>query len=1060
MDVLRIRLLGGLELRLGDEPLPALDSARAESLLAFLLLHRDAPQQRQRLAFLLWPDSTEPQARTNLRHVLHTLRRALPGADRFLDVTPRTLRWREDAPYRLDVAAFEAALGRAGAEPETALREAVEEYGGDLLEGSYDDWVLAERERLRDLQLSALDRLATLLAERGEHAEAIRFAERLLRDDPLREHAYRLLMRLHGARGDRARALRAYHACAAALARELGVEPSPPTRAAYEALVAGAAEPAGTLRAPALVGRVAERARLIALWRASEGGNAQLVLVTGEPGLGKTRLVEELRSWCAAQGAATAEARSYRAEGELAYGPVAAWLRSPSLAARRGRLDAGRLAELARVLPEIDVPLPDPLPEGEQRQRLFDALARAMRAAPSPLLLIADDLHWADAETLHFLHYLIRTEPTAPLLIAATARSDETDEGHPLLELTTALRALGRCEEIELGRLSRAETAVLAERVAGGALEPPAVDRLFAGSEGNPLFVVEALRAGLDKDAISPRVQAVIEARLAQLGEHARELVGIAATVGREFTADVLADAGEGGDAALVPALDELWRRRIVRDRGPDAYDFTHDRIREVAYRALAPATRRRTHLRVAGALERLQRDQPSAVAGHYERAGSVDAAVAWYARAAEAALRIPAGREALSLLERARRLLATLPHDADRDARELELVTTAVAPLGIVEGYSSTRLRELERRGLELARGLGAEPAPPLLRSLAMTAFAGSEFERSRMFARRLRQRAERDADDVLLVESDYVLGISAFWSGELEAAARHFEAAVERYSAGQRAAHLVCYGLDPQVVCLSRLGNALWFLGRPRAAARARDSAVALAAENEHPATIGTACVFAALLALELGEADGVREYAARAARSAERDVRSVQATVPALYGYVDVLDGRAPRGVTAIRAALDAARGSDHAPGFRATIAWLLLRACAAAGDPRTGLAAAAFLLSPGAGARLYDAEAHRLGAEFRAVLAEPRDVGAELERALAVARRQGARALELRVAAAMLRRAPEGEASEARERLAAVLAVLPEDAETPDRRAAEALLARGTLAERPVGDRVRP
>jgi DNA-binding SARP family transcriptional activator len=186
---------------------------------------------RQRLAFLLWPDSTEAQARTNLRHVLHNLRRALPDADRFIEVTPRTLRWRPDAPFLLDVAAFEAALDCADREPIGALREAVDAYGGDLLEGSYDDWLLAEHERLRQRHLDALDRLSSLLAEHGEHAEAIRYAERLLRHDPLREDAYRLLMRLHDARGDRARAVRSYHACTAALERELGVEPSaPPAR--------------------------------------------------------------------------------------------------------------------------------------------------------------------------------------------------------------------------------------------------------------------------------------------------------------------------------------------------------------------------------------------------------------------------------------------------------------------------------------------------------------------------------------------------------------------------------------------------------------------------------------------------------------------------------------------------------------------------------------------------------------------------------------------------------------------------------------------------------------
>jgi DNA-binding SARP family transcriptional activator len=138
---LRVRLLGELELRTGDVPLPSLDSARAESLLAYLLIHRDAPQSRQRLAFLLWPDSTEPQARTNLRHVLHNLRRTLPDADRYIEITQRSLRWRPEAPVWLDLADFEAALERAdvSADPVEDLEAAAEAYTGDLLEGSYDE---------------------------------------------------------------------------------------------------------------------------------------------------------------------------------------------------------------------------------------------------------------------------------------------------------------------------------------------------------------------------------------------------------------------------------------------------------------------------------------------------------------------------------------------------------------------------------------------------------------------------------------------------------------------------------------------------------------------------------------------------------------------------------------------------------------------------------------------------------------------------------------------------------------------------------------------------------
>jgi DNA-binding SARP family transcriptional activator len=320
-SVLRIRLLGELDLRLDASPLPPLESARAESLLAYLLLQRAAPQPRKRLAFLLWPDSTEPQAHTNLRHVLHNLRRALPELDRFLEVTPRTLHWRPDGPFWLDVAAFQGALSRADGEADggvAALREAVELYRGDLLEGSQDEWLLPEREDFRRRFVQAMERLVALLGARGDHAEAIVHAERLLRHDPLHEPTYRALMALHDARGDRARALHVYHACAAVLERELGVEPSAPTRQVYEDLLRPGGpvpdgredRPAGPLAGPPLVGRASQWAWLTGLWRAAERGTAQLVLVTGEPGVGKTRLVEELRSWCAHRGAVTASGRS------------------------------------------------------------------------------------------------------------------------------------------------------------------------------------------------------------------------------------------------------------------------------------------------------------------------------------------------------------------------------------------------------------------------------------------------------------------------------------------------------------------------------------------------------------------------------------------------------------------------------------------------------------------------------------------------------------------------------------------------------------------------------
>ena len=240
--LLEIQLLGAFRLTHANEPVTTLSAERVQMLLTYLLLHRQAPQPRHHLAFLLWPDASEGQARTNLRNLLHSLRNALPAAETFLETTNLTVQWRLDAPYRLDVADFETAFSAAmsGGDEATTQRyliEAIDLYTGDLLPSNYDDWLMPLREELRGRFGQALQRLIDLLENRGDYPSAIRYTMRLLHQDLLNEATYVQLMRLHARSGDRAGVRRVYDQCVAALERELEVEPSPTTTADYQQLL-------------------------------------------------------------------------------------------------------------------------------------------------------------------------------------------------------------------------------------------------------------------------------------------------------------------------------------------------------------------------------------------------------------------------------------------------------------------------------------------------------------------------------------------------------------------------------------------------------------------------------------------------------------------------------------------------------------------------------------------------------------------------------------------------------------------------------------------------------
>ncbi len=698
---IQIHLLGGFRATRNGSPVSELDSGRTSILLAYLLLHRGAPVSRRQLAYTFWPDTSDKQSRANLRTILSRLRSALNDADDFLFTTHQTVQLRADAPLNADLFDFVHALDEAGQsddedERTRHLEQAIAAYRGDLLPDCYDDWISPQRERLRGDYLRALETLILLHEARRNYDAAIRHAQRLLRTDPLHEATYRRLMRLHALNGDRAGALRVYHVGVDHLRRELGVEPGARTQEAYRRLLNRETTEKSELgvsrgRAP-LVGRDREWRRLVEAWRRAGMGQPGIVAITGDAGIGKTRLAEEMVAWAERQGITVAVAHcyasgSYITGSELAYGPIAQWLQTEQIRDFWSDIDDVWLSELARIIPGLlithpTVSAPKAPSDRWQRQHLFEALARALLAGDRPLLLLIDDLQWCDGETLDWLHYLLQFDIQHPLLILATVRQADVADEHRYRPFRLALQRRDRLDEIHLMPLTVDDTAVLANDLSSEALTPEQAAVLFQDTEGNPLFVVETLQmggeiaqmdltgptAGHSISSLPPKVTAVLQQRLAQLTSSTQQLVQLAAVIGRDFTFDTLAQICEQTEDEVVDALDEAWRRRIIREQGADAYDFSHDKLRAVAYAQVSPVRRRYLHRRVGSFLAAKQIDRTdddcTQIAHHFLEAGDLAQAAFHYHRAVDVASRRYAIESLLSSSTNALILLQQLDPD------------------------------------------------------------------------------------------------------------------------------------------------------------------------------------------------------------------------------------------------------------------------------------------------------------------------------------------------------------------------------------------------------------
>jgi DNA-binding SARP family transcriptional activator len=682
---LELILLGNIEIRCAGLPVMDLRSGKSLALLSYLAV-TNRPHSRQALAGLLWGGMPEAKARGNLTKALGVLRRLF---EEYLAITHETMAFKRDSDYWLDVAEFEAGVKDNSIE---RLQEAIQLYQGDFLEGFYvrnapefEDWVLAQQARLKEQALRALHTLAAHFAgqEDAGRAEAIDYTSRLLHLEPWREEAHRQLMRLLALNGQRGAALAQYRACRQVLAEELDVEPGPETVTLYGQIRDGELRVASekglphlastvtplppnlAVSSPArfpsrLVGRTAEMKTLREVWQRASQGRAQMVLVEGEPGIGKTRLVEELLSELT--GSATIlRAKCPEMSDPLAYTLFAGPLRQALSEAIWPRLSDAWLAELSRLLPEIQarypsLAYPPQLDLATERRRLFDAVGATLRTLTDtqPLILFLDDLQWADGTSLALLSHLANQVTGAPVLVIGAFRSNEVGIDHPLYQTQSVWQRLGRLTQLHLSPLTtEAVTQLLQELTTWAGDDPSFGVLLNRETQGNPLFLVEIIASlrdegrlpqsadawrrdfRTDQISIPSRVQTIIQNRLRRLDAVSRQIVTSAAVLRNSFSVETILTMNAYGKADILEGLETLLRSGLLIEQGGNSLTFSHDKIREVAYDSLSQLRRRWFHQQAAESLKVVYKEHPEAMADqlayHYEQAGLKDEAWAYH---------------------------------------------------------------------------------------------------------------------------------------------------------------------------------------------------------------------------------------------------------------------------------------------------------------------------------------------------------------------------------------------------------------------------------------------
>jgi DNA-binding SARP family transcriptional activator len=705
------RILGPLEV-LDEGRAITLGGAKQRALLALLLLHANETLSTDRLIDELWGEHPPANAAKTVQMQISRLRKALgtdvgTGSAGLLVTRERGYELRLD-PDRVDAHRFKRLVAEGRTElgggqlrrAVSAFEEALSLWRGQpLAELAYEPFVQREVARLEDMRIDALEQLVEGKLELGAHAELVGRLEALIAEHPYRERLRAQLMLALYRSERQADALQAYQDARTALVEELGIEPGDRLRELERAILGQdprlqlavaeeleIAEPAVETSRSVFVGRERELSELIGGLDAAFAGGGRLFLVSGEPGIGKSRLADELSAHARTRGAGVLVGRCWEAGGAPAYWPwtqaLRPYVRGTDAATLRVQLGSGA-TELAQIVPELrqrfpDLPPPSPVePEGA-RFRLFDATAGFLRHACErrPLVLVLDDVHAADAPSLLLLRFLARDLGATRLLLLVAYRHVDPLPGQPLTEMLAEVGREPVTRRFSLGGLSESEVAEYLQLTGSGILSPRMAAALHGQSEGNPLFVGEIVRLlsvegnlsqapDESRLAIPQSIRDVIARRVGHLSDECDRLLVLASVLGREFPLEVLGRLGGVSEGELLDWLDEAIEARVVSDvpGSPGRLRFAHVLIRDTLYDRLASARCLRLHELAVTALEQLNAERPGSylaeLAHHSIAAGDRDKGLRYARQAANSALELLAYEEAARLFQLALEALA-----------------------------------------------------------------------------------------------------------------------------------------------------------------------------------------------------------------------------------------------------------------------------------------------------------------------------------------------------------------------------------------------------------------